>query len=41
MYNLSHLMHGAKSRAHSGKTYSLRYAPRALKELMFIFTAEK
>jgi len=36
MYNLSHLMHSTKSRAHSGKTYSLHYAPCALQELMFI-----
>ncbi len=34
-------MHSAKSRAHSYKTYSLRYAPCALQELMFIFTTEK
>ena len=41
MYNLSQLMHSAKSRAHSGKTYSLRYTPCALQELVFIFTTEK
>jgi len=34
-------MHSAKSRAHSGKKYSLRYAPCALQELMFIIAIEK